>query len=389
MSKVPNKSLYDILGVNKSNSCSEIKKAYLKLARTHHPDKGGDAEVFKEMVRASEILTDEKKRRLYDELGITDDKAHEHNNNFPTGFPFPFEVNLNDLFGNMFNNPPVGPQRNNIRKGRKPPPAIQQIPITLEQFYIGHSFDININRQSFCLHCDHTGAKVKEICKNCGGSGAINQMIQIGPMSVQTTGPCMDCQAKGERIIEKCIKCSGSGYLSDKRNLNVKIIPGTRSQETYIFPEVCSDQQAYERPGDVHIIITEDSNDVGFKNFKRVGTNSEHLETKININLSQSLIGGIIKIDHHPGFDEGLFIKIPQGSFQNDKYILSGYGMPLPGNIGKYGDLYIIINVTITDSDRVFFKKNVCDVLYPILHNPDNNASCSEDLINDDLYLSK
>ena len=135
------KSLYDILGVSKSDTCTAIKKAYLKLARIHHPDKGGDAEKFKEITKASDILTDEKKRRIYDETGMTDEHMMEQGQ-MPGGFPFPggmpgmpgtfpFEFNMNDLFGNMFGNPPVGPQRGPIRKQKKPNPTIQTIPITL------------------------------------------------------------------------------------------------------------------------------------------------------------------------------------------------------------------------------------------------------------------
>ena len=105
------KSLYDVLGVNKSNSCNEIKKVYFKLARTHHPDKGGDPELFKEILRASEVLTDERKRQIYDESGIIEGEngVAEGSGGNPFqggGFPFPFEVNINDLFGGMFGNPP-------------------------------------------------------------------------------------------------------------------------------------------------------------------------------------------------------------------------------------------------------------------------------------------
>ena len=217
------KSLYEVLGVKKTDSCNEIKKAYFKLARTHHPDKGGNPELFKEIVRASEVLTDERKRRMYDETGIVDGEngGMPEGNPFHSaaggGFPFPFEVNLNDLFGGMFGNPPVGPNKGPIRKGKKPAPAVQTINITLEQFYLGHNFDININRASFCGSCDHTGAKSKETCKVCNGRGAISQLIQMGPMAMQTTGPCIDCQGKGERIITPCDKCSGTGFIQEKR----------------------------------------------------------------------------------------------------------------------------------------------------------------------------
>ena len=388
------RSLYDILGVKKTDSCNDIKKSYFKLARTHHPDKGGDPEHFKEILRASEILTDERKRKMYDELGIIDGEnggMPEGANPFQggSGFPFPFEINLNDLFGGMFGNPPVGPNRGPIRKGKKPAPTVQTINITLEQFYLGHNFDININRSSFCPSCDHTGAKSKETCKPCNGRGAISQVVQMGPMAMHTTGPCLDCQGKGEKIITPCDKCSGKGFIQEKRSLSVKITPGTRPNETYIFPEVCSDHPAFERPGDAHIVVTEDTNDPAFKYFRRIGDKQQNLETIVSLSLSESLIGCVVKIDGHPGYDEGLFVKIPAGSFHGDRYCLTGFGMPILGNIGKYGDLFISIEVAIKPQERTLFTTKGKEALQELFEDKVRKYDCPDDSIQTDLYLHK
>ena len=395
------KSLYDTLGVSKSDTCTAIKKAYLKLTRIHHPDKGGDAEKFKEITKASDILTDERKRRIYDETGMTDEQMMERGQApgggfpFPGGMPgmpgmppggFPFEFNMNDLFGNMFGNPPVG-QRGPVRKQKKPNPTIQTIPITLEQFYLGHRFDININRQSFCTGCDHSGAKSKEICRKCNGQGAITQVVQMGPMAMHTTGPCHDCQGKGERVIEVCGPCSGSGFINDSRKLSVNIVPGTRAEETFHFPEVCSDHPAFERPGDAHIMLQEDPADPAFKAFKRIGDRFQHLETKISLSLSESLFGCVVKIENHPGYDEGLFIQIPAGSFQNDTYCIRGFGMPLSGNIGSYGDLFLRIDVTISAMDRSSFTAHAAELLTPLFKDRVRAAECTEDAIQKDAFL--
>jgi DnaJ-class molecular chaperone len=388
------KSLYDVLGVSKSDSCKDIKRAYFKLAKDCHPDKGGDPEKFKEILRASEVLTDEKKRRMYDELGIIEGEEGAGPSNFPGagggggGFPFPFEINLNDLFGGMFGNPPVG-RGQPIRKGKKPAPSVQTISITLEQFYMGHSFDININRASFCTNCDHSGAKSKETCKACHGRGAVTQVVQMGHMAMHTTGPCTDCQAKGEKIIEKCDKCSGTGFLQDKRALSVKITPGTRSGETYIFPEVCSDHPAFERPGDAHIIITEDGADPAFKQFRRSGDKMQNLDTTVSLSLAESLIGCLVKIDGHPGYDDGLFIKIPAGSFRGDKYCLTGAGMPILGSPGKYGDLYVSIDVNIKQSERSLFATKGRELLAPHFEDKIRECTCSEDDVQNEIYLQQ
>ena len=379
------KSLYDVLGVSKSDSCTAIKKSYLRLARIHHPDKGGDPEAFKEITHASDVLSDEKRRKMYDDFGVTDEQGVQGQGmpgmpGMPPGFPFPFEFNMNDLFGNMFGNPPVG--RGQVRKGRKPAPTVQTINITLEKFYIGHNFDININRQAFCNVCDHSGAKSKEICRKCNGQGAVTQIVQMGPMAMHTTGPCLDCQGRGERVLEVCTKCTG-GFTSQQQILPVRILPGTKSNETYIFPEVCSDHPSFERPGDAHIIISEDPNDQAFKIFKRIGATMQNLETRVTLSLAESLIGCTIRIDNHPGYDDGLFITIPACSVQNDKYCLSGFGMPISTNIGKYGDLFINIDVVVSEEERVMFLSKAHADIAPLFQDRVRKTVCSDSVQTD------
>lgn len=387
------KSLYEVLGVNKTDSTTDIKKAYLKLARIHHPDKGGDPEKFKEIQRASEILTDDNRRRMYDEFGVTGDEPGGGTSGMPGGMPggfqFPFEVNLNDLFGGMFGNPPVGVQRGPIRKGKKPAPAVQTINATLEQFYLGNTFNISVNRNVFCKECEHSGAKSKETCKKCNGKGAISQVVQMGPMAMHTTGPCIDCNGRGERILEQCIPCSGSGFTTEKRNMTVRLTPGTRPGETFVFPEVCSDHPAFEKPGDAHIIVNEDPSDPAFKYFKRVGDKLEHLETRVSLSLSESLIGCVVRVDGHPGYDDGLFIKIPAGSFHGDRYCLTGFGMPIMGDIGKYGDLYIVVDVSISPNERKLFTTKGSELLAPLFEDKVRVVEAPAGAVQDGVFLSK
>jgi DnaJ family protein A protein 2 len=376
------KSLYDILGVSKSDSCATIKKAYLRLARVHHPDKGGDPEMFKQITQASDILSDETKRRIYDETGSTDEQMSS--GGFPPGFPpgsFPFEFNINDLFGNMFGNPPPGPQKGPIRKGKKPATVVQTIPVTLEQFYLGHSVTIHINRQSFCTACDHTGAKSKETCRSCHGHGTLTQVVQIGPMEMRTVGPCTDCQTRGERILEICTTCSGTGFTADKKALTVKIPAGSRAEESFIFPEVCSDHPAYERPGDVQIMLQEDANDESYKRYKRVGDRMQHLQVSVSISLAESLMGCVVQLDGHPGYEDGLFLQIPAGSFSHDRYLIRGCGMPLPGQANQYGDLQVQIEVQVSPLQRKRFMEEGAPLLAPLFEEHVRKTESKEETI--------
>jgi DnaJ-class molecular chaperone len=372
-------SLYDLLGVSKTATSTEIKKAYLRLARTHHPDKGGDPEKFKEIARANEILTDEVRRRRYDELGVTDDQPvggpGPGAGGPPGGFPFPFEMNVNlqDLFGNMFQGMGMGGPMggaggpNGVRKGKKPTPTIQTVSIRLEQYYLGHQFDLNIHRQAFCSACDHTGARTKETCRRCHGSGSLTQVVQMGPMAMHTTGPCSECQGRGQKMIDVCLSCAGTGFLQQVRKLTVHIPPGTKPNHVVIFPEVCSDHVAFEKPGDVHIQLQEDQEDISFQVFRRTGDQFQHLETTVTLSLSQALLGTVITLEGHPGYDEGLHIAIPAGTFPKDVYVVEDLGMPCVGEKNKYGELRVQVEVSVSDEERAHMSVAGADALRGIL----------------------
>ena len=366
-------SLYEVLGVSKTATTTEIKKAYLKLARTHHPDKGGDPERFKEIAQANEVLTDEVRRRRYDELGVLDDSAGGPGGNGPgsgSGFPFPFEMNVNlqDLFGGMFQGmgfggPPGGPQR----KGKKPSPTLQTVPVRLEQYYLGHRVELTIHRQSFCAGCDHTGAKNRELCRKCHGSGSSTQVVQMGAMVMHTTGPCMDCQGRGQKVLEACGLCGGSGFKNEIRKLAVDIPAGARPQETFLFPEVCSDHPHFERPGDAHITLQEDPNDPAFRTFRRTGDQFQHLETTVKVSLSEALLGTVVTLEGHPGYDEGLSLSLPAGVFPGDVYVLEDLGMPLLREKGKYGELRMRMEVNVSEEERARMSVAGAEALRPVL----------------------
>lgn len=384
-------ALYDILGVSRTATTGEIKKAYIKLARTHHPDKGGDPEKFKEIAKANEILGDDVRRRRYDELGATDDSPQgpTMSGGMPFHFPFEMNVNLQDLFGNMFPGGPGGlggaggaggVGAGGVRKGKKPSPTIQTVPLRFEQYYLGHQFEINIHRQAFCGGCDHTGASKREMCRRCHGSGSATQVVQMGPMTMHSVGPCPDCQGRGQKMLETCRECTGSGFLQQNRKLTVTIPAGTRPHEVFVFPEVCSDHSAFERPGDVHIILQEDPQDTSFTIYRRSGDQSQHLETTVTLSLSEALLGTVILLDSHPGYEEGLFVSIPSGTFTKDTYVLDGCGMPLVREKGS-GELRIHVEVSVSEEERLKMSIEGAEVLRAILGDKVCPASCTEETV--------
>lgn len=189
------------------------------------------------------------------------------------------------------------------------------------------------------------------------------QVQHMGPMMMRIAGACNDCQGKGERVIEVCTACTGTGYLADKRTLSVNIAPGTKADEVVIFSEVCSDHVAFERPGDVHIQIVEDKSDTAYATYRRTGARSENLETTVEICLSESLLGCVVTLENHPGYDEGLHVSLPAGSFHGDTIVLTGFGMPTPGSMSQYGDLLLQVKVRAKIWERSLFAEHAEEAL--------------------------
>jgi len=346
-------SLYETLGVEKSASQEDIRKAFLKLARTNHPDKGGDPEKFKEISRANEILSDETKRSIYDQTGqIPGEEVNQPGpqpgfNPFGGGFAF----DIGSLFG-MFGQQ-AGPNRP-TKRTYKGPPQYQEVPLDLKHFYFGHTFEINASRQIFCRGCEGSGAKKKEPCGACRGQGFRMEVVHVGGMTMQSQGPCVTCKGKGNRTIEECSECHSTGKLNETRKMEAKILPGMKPGDIIVFTEACSEQQEFEKPGDIVLVLREKPS-----NWKRVGNNLQHLETSIKISLAESLAGCTVKLDGHPDYDEGLYLDIPAASFANDVYCMNNFGMPIKDKLTEYGNLYLKIEVEISPADRKLLATNV------------------------------
>ena len=333
--------LYRLLGLEKNANPNDIKKAYQRGALKHHPDKGGDEETFKKVQQAYEVLSDDGKRKHYDMTGqIPGDGPPQ---GMPGGgFPFPFDI------GNLFGMFGPGGRPQNQKRGFKPPPKTETIKIGLAQLYFGHSFQIHLDRNKMCGPCSGSGAKRKEPCSGCGGIGTKTQTINLGGMMMHSQGPCPACSGEGMKTVEVCSTCNGLKKVQEKKAIDVKLPAGTQDGETFAFAEVCSEMPEFEKAGDLVLTVKADMPD----GWKRTGGTGQHLEHEVVLNLAEALLGTTVKLDGHPGFDEGLFLEIPAGSFTDDSYCLTGQGMPLKGSANSYGDLYVKIRVTVKMAER-------------------------------------
>lgn len=349
--------LYERLGVDKKAGAGDIKRAHQRLVKTHHPDKGGDAEEFKKIQQAYEVLMDPEKRRMYDMTGSIPgeeppvQEVHMGHGGMP--FPFPFPFNMADLF-------PGGPGRARtgpVKKGYKGPPKVDRLPLSLEQFYYGHTIQMSFDRMKICTGCKGGGAAEKETCGECGGQGQISRTMMMGNMIMQTQGPCTGCGGEGAKMKRACDPCGGTGRVKEMRHLQVEIAPGMSPGDQLKFDEACSETLEYDVAGDVIIILDEAESAAGWvRRGSPNGANASggsDLHQTIVIGLADSLCGCVHTVDSHPKVREGeepVRVRVPAGVVTGDVLVVDGYGMPVRG--GGYGSMSLTVKVLPTDEER-------------------------------------
>ena len=214
---VDNSKYYELIGVEKTATPDEIKKAFRKKALREHPDKGGDPEKFKEVTVAYEVLSDPEKRKIYDKYG--EEGLERGGGGGGHG----------DLFDMMFGG---GRGRGGPQGKPKVKPIARQIEVTLEDMYNGKQLKLNVERQRLCGGCNGVGGSdpsaVRQ-CGTCGGKGVQRVMVQLGPgMYSQSHRECEDCDGQGELIDAKkrCQKCKGKKVAKEDKELTVDVEKG-------------------------------------------------------------------------------------------------------------------------------------------------------------------
>ena len=343
------------MGVERGADPQEIRRAYLKLSKTEHPDKGGNADRFKVIQNAYEVLSDERKRSIYDQTGQVqgDEMQQQGGGGMPFGFPF----DIGAMFGGMgggFPFPGMGGGGPGQRppKRKKAPPKIHEINLTLRDFFYGKTIQLKFERQKFCTKCNGDGSDSLQQCGECNGSGSVERHMMIGPgMHAVSRGPCGPCGGAGKRAQGICSKCRGAKFSNHEKILKIDIEPGMKPGETMPFANECSDHPDFEEPGDVHIVLREADEPSSFSRIDNDLTNT------VNITLSDCLLGCQKTLDGHPAHPKGLVVNIPPGTIRGDTVVIQGEGMPYFGN-AKRGNLQLIISMEVTAAEKELLKNN-------------------------------
>lgn len=267
---------YDILGVGKSASPDELKKAYRKLAIKNHPDKGGDPEKFKEISHAYDVLSDPEKRELYDNYG---EEGLKEMGGGGGGGGDPFDI-FSQFFGGGGGRGPRGP--------RKGDDVNHTLKVSLEDFYNGTTRKLAISKNVLCSTCNGTGSKSGKstTCRSCNGQGIKLQIRQLGPgMLQQVQTVCDVCNGTGEVIVEsdRCPDCRGKKVVQEKKILEPVIEKGMSVKHKVIFRGE-ADEAPGIVPGDIIFSLAQKEHSV----FQRKG---DDLIMSKKITLLEALCG--------------------------------------------------------------------------------------------------
>ncbi|MCS5480132.1 molecular chaperone DnaJ [Corynebacterium sp. YIM 101645] len=327
---------YGILGVDKSATDAEIKKAYRKLARKYHPDVNPSeeaAEKFREASVAHEVLTDPEKRRVVDMGG---DPMEQGNGGMPGGFG---GGGFGDIFEAFFGGGAGGSRgpRSRVQPGND---ALLRIAITLEEAFAGVKKDITVDTAVVCEHCEGTGSESKSkpvTCGQCHGQGEVQQVQRSFLGNIMTSQPCPTCDGFGEVIEDPCSRCSGGGRVKKRRDLVVNVPAGINNGMRIRMAGQGEVGHGGGPAGDLYVEVATRPHPV----FQRDGDN---LHLAVSVPSVDAALGTEITVEDLAG--ESLTIEIPAGTQPGEQIRLVGEGMPRLRTEGR-GHLIAHVEVTI------------------------------------------
>lgn len=339
---------YEVLGVDKKATQDEIRRAYRKLVKTKHPDKGGNQKEFQEIQLAYETLSDENKRKVYDEYGEEGIKE---------GMDGEAPTDIFDILS--------GKGRKNVKKKTKS--VLQQVSVTLEEIYKGKEKYLEISRYRICKKCKGNGSKdpnANTECPGCKGRGIKMVVQRMGNTILQSQQPCSDCRGEGQIILEKdkCLACQGKKVTKEPKTIKLLLDKGAPDGKRYVFEGESDEMPGYE-PGDVII-------EIHIKKHKKFEREGADLTYVADISLLEALTGFQLLIQHLD--DRKILIKSKPGEIikPGEMKTVKDCGMPFFDNPVRFGNLYIKFNIKFPkilkddqkDALKNLFPKIVCEI---------------------------
>lgn len=341
---------YSVLGVEKGASQEEIKRAFRKQAAQKHPDRNKDPnahEDFKKLNEAYQVLSDDQKRRQYDQFGHSAFQQAQSGGGggSPYGQGGQFEFDFSDMFngggfGSMFEEEGIFGDlfgRRGDRGGgqkRRGEDLLYELNIELIDVLNGGEKEITYNRLDICKECEGSGGKNVETCPTCKGQGKVAQMTRSILGTVQVMRECPTCKGTGKQIKEKCKLCGGDTIVKIPKTIKIRIPQGVESGTNLRFQGEGNAGKFKAPHGDLYVQIN-------VKDDPRFRREHDTLYTEAKIPFYSLALGDEIVVSTLDGDKK---VKIPQGLEIGEKLVLKGLGLP-HFRTRKRGDLYINLKV--------------------------------------------
>ncbi|MBS2962147.1 molecular chaperone DnaJ [Actinocrinis puniceicyclus] len=340
------KDYYKVLGVPKDAPAADIKKAYRKLARQYHPDANkGDAaaeEKFKEISEAYDVLSDDKRRKEYDEARSLFGGGFRGNN--PAG-GFPFDLGdllgntgggaggLGDILGGIFNRGRTGTTQ--TTPGRRGADVETEATITFMQSIDGVTIPLRMTSEHPCRACAGTGAKTgttPRVCPNCSGTGQVSR----NQGGFAFSEPCRECKGRGLVVDEPCPTCHGSGRAASTRTLQARIPSGVRDGMRIRLKGKGAPGERGGPAGDLYVVVH-------VRPHRIFGRDGDNLTVTVPVTYPEAVLGADIKVPVLGGMP--VTVKLPAGSANGRTLRVRGKGAPRKD--ATRGDLLVTFEVAV------------------------------------------
>jgi molecular chaperone DnaJ len=332
------KDYYKVLGVSDSSTEKEIKTAYRKLSKQHHPDSGGDENKFKEVSAAFDVVGDPAKRKEYDEVRRLGPIGQAFGGGGP-GFTTNFNVDdLGDLFGGLFSRVRGGGGRRGPAGGgpQRGHDLETELHLAFEDAVRGLTTSVNLTGDAVCNTCSGTGAAPGTspiVCNNCNGRGVTDENQGFFSFS----SPCRECGGSGMKIETPCPTCHGSGVERRSRQVKVRIAPGVNDRQRIRVKGKGSAGANGGPSGDLYVLVHVGEHPL-------FGRRGNDLTLNIPLTFAEATLGATVKV---PTLDAPVTVRIPPGTKNGKTFRVKGKGVPVPGNPG---DLLVTVEVAVPET---------------------------------------